>query len=62
MDPLDNIFGEDMGYQTGMETFWNMQLTRNILVTPGIHLQWNPPLNPDAGFVAMPHIKFRVQI
>ena len=62
MDPLNGVFGEDTGLQTGMETYWNMQLTRNILVTPGIHLQWNPTLNPDANFVAMPHIKFRVQI
>ena len=62
MDPLDNIFGEDAGFQTGFETYWNVLLTRNILITPGIHCQWNPPLNPEANFVAMPHIKFRVQI
>lgn len=62
MDPLDNIFGEDAGYQTGLETYWNVLLTRNIMVTPGIHLQWNPPLNPEANFVAIPHIKFRIAI
>jgi len=61
MDPLNGIFGDDTGLQTGFETFWNMQLSRNIIVTPGIHLQWNPPLNQDA-FVAIPHIKFRIQI
>jgi carbohydrate-selective porin OprB len=62
MDPLNGIFGDDTGYQTGMEAFWHLTLTRNILVTPGIQLLWNPPWNPEANFVAMPHIKFRVQI
>ncbi len=62
MDPLDNIFGDDTGLQTGIEAYWNVLLTRNILVTPGIHLQWNPTLNPETDFVAIPHIKFRVQI
>jgi hypothetical protein len=62
MDPLDNIFGDDTGLQTGIEAFWHVLLTRNILVTPGIQLQWNPTLNPEADFVSIPHIKFRVQI
>jgi hypothetical protein len=62
MDPIDDIFGEDTGLQYGMEVYWNVLLTRNIIVTPGIHLQWNPTLNPEANFVAMPHIKFRIQI
>ena len=62
MDPIDEIFGDDTGLQYGTEAYWNVLLTRNIIVTPGIHLLWNPTINPDANFLVMPHIKFRVQI
>jgi hypothetical protein len=62
MDPIDEIFGEDARNQTGIEVYWHVLLSRNIIVTPGIHLQFNPSLNPETDFVSIPHIKFRVQI
>ena len=62
MDPIDvGIYADNTGLQTGMEVYWNLLLTRNIIGTPGIHLQYNPPLNQDV-FVAIPHIKFRIAI
>ena len=62
MNPIDEIFGDDARDQFGIEAFWHVLLTRNILVTPGIHFVFNPTLNLEDDFVAIPHFKFRVQI
>ena len=62
MNPIDEIFGEEARDQFGIEMFWHVLLTRNILMTPGIHFVFNPSLNPEEYFVAIPHFKFRVQI
>ncbi|MEP0131758.1 MAG: carbohydrate porin [Eudoraea sp.] len=62
MNPIDEIFGEEARDQTGIEAYWRISLTRNIWVTPGIQFVFNPTLNPEDDFVAIPHIKFRVAI
>ncbi len=62
MNPIDEIFGEEARDQTGIEAYWRMQLTRNIWVTPGIQFVFNPTLNPEDDFVAIPHFKFRIAL
>jgi hypothetical protein len=46
--------------QYGLETYWNIGVTPNISVTPGIQLIFNPAFNPRSDFAAVPDIKFRV--
>jgi len=62
MNPIDEIFGEDARDQMGIETYWRVLLTRNIWVTPGIQFVFNPTLNPEDDFVAIPHFKFRIAL
>jgi hypothetical protein len=62
MDPIDEVFGEQARNQFGMDAFWRVLLTRNIIVTPAMRFVVNPSLNPEATFVAQPLIKFRVNI
>jgi Carbohydrate-selective porin, OprB family len=61
--PFDNIFpGSGQRAQYGMETYWNIALTPNTTVTPGIQLIFNPSFNPTVNFIAVPDVKFRVSI
>jgi len=46
--------------QTGGEVYWKLLLTPDLWITPGMQFVWNPALNPDADFVAIPQIKFRL--
>ncbi len=46
--------------QYGAETYWKILLTPNFWITPGIQLIFDPAFNPDANFVAIPHLKFRL--
>ena len=46
--------------QFGIDAYWNIGLTPNSTLTPGIQLIFNPVLNPGTDFVAVPSIKFRV--
>jgi porin len=62
MSPLEAIFADPVRDQYGIETYWRIKLTNNIWITPGIHLLFNPALNPDDDFIAIPQIKFRVAI
>jgi hypothetical protein len=62
MNPIDEIFGEDARNQTGIEAYWRILLTRNIWVTPGMQFVFNPTLNLEDDFVAIPHIKFRIAL
>ena len=62
MNPIDEIFGADARNQMGIETYWRILLTRNIWVTPGMQFVFNPTLNPEDDFVAIPHIKFRIAL
>jgi carbohydrate-selective porin OprB len=46
--------------QYGVETYWNIGVTPNSSLTPGIQFIFNPAFNPGSNFVAVPHVKFRV--
>ena len=60
MNPIDEIFSEPVRDQYGLELYWRMRLSNNIWVTPGVHLIFDPALNPDDDFVAIPSLKFRM--
>lgn len=61
--PFKNILpGIGQRAQYGMETYWNIALTPNSTITPGIQLIFNPSFNPTVNFIAIPDVKFRVSI
>ena len=62
MNPIEEIFAEQVRNQYGLETYWRISLTNNIWITPGIHLVFNPSLNQEDDFIAIPQLKFRVAI
>ena len=62
MDPIDEMFGKEARNQMGIETYWRILLTRNMWVTPGFQFVFNPTLNPEDDFVAIPQLKFRIAI
>ncbi len=56
MKPLD----ETLRDQFGTSGYWKLLLTADLWLTPGVQLIWNPSLNPDADFVAVGEVKFRL--
>jgi hypothetical protein len=61
--PIKNIIpGSGQRDQYGIETYWNIALTPNTSITPGIQLIVDPSFNPRASFVAIPAVKFRTSI
>lgn len=61
--PFDNIFpGSGQRAQYGVETYWNIALSPNSTITPGIQLIFNPSFNPTVNFIAIPDVKFRVAL
>ena len=61
--PFKNILpGSGQRAQYGMETYWNIAVTPNSTITPGIQLIFNPSFNPTVNFIAVPDVKFRVSI
>jgi hypothetical protein len=62
MNPIEEIFQQEVRDQYGLEAYWRLRLTPQIWVTPGIQLVVHPSLNLESDFVAIPHIKFRVPI
>ncbi|WP_376099927.1 carbohydrate porin [Roseomonas sp. CCTCC AB2023176] len=46
--------------QYGVEAYWNIAVTPNSTLTPGVQLVVNPAFNPSVDFIAIPQIKFRV--
>jgi len=46
----------------GIETYWRISLSNNIWITPGIRLVFNPALNQEDDFIAIPQFKFRVAL
>jgi carbohydrate-selective porin OprB len=60
---LPNIIpGVGRKNQYGLETYWNIGVTPNSSLTPGVQVILNPALNPTAHFVAVPSLKFRIFI
>jgi len=62
MNPIEEIFAEQVRNQYGLETYWRISLTNNIWITPGIHLVFDPSLNQEDDFIAIPQLKFRIAI
>jgi len=62
MNPIDEIFADPVRDQYGLEMYWRISLSNNIWITPGIHLVFNPSLNLEDDFVAIPQLKFRVAL
>jgi len=62
MNPIEEIFAEPVRDEYGLETYWRISLSNNIWITPGIRLVFNPSLNPEDDFIAIPQFKFRVAI
>jgi carbohydrate-selective porin OprB len=62
MNPIDEIFTEPVRDEYGIETYWRISLSNNIWITPGIRLVFNPALNQEDDFIAMPQFKFRVAL
>ncbi len=61
--PFKNIFpGSGQRDQWGVETYWNVALTPNSTIAPGVQLIFNPSFNPRADFIAVPDLKFRVAL
>jgi hypothetical protein len=61
--PFRDIFpGSGQRDQWGIETYWNLAVTPNMTVTPGIQLIFDPSFNPRSSFIAVPDVKFRISI
>jgi porin len=62
MNPIEEIFDQDVRDQWGVEAYWRISLTKNIWITPGIQLVFDPALNLEDDFSFIPHVKFRVAL
>jgi porin len=62
MNPIEEIFEGPVRDQFGFETYWRILLTTNIWITPGVHLIFNPALNPEHDFIAIGQVKFRIPV
>lgn len=61
--PFKNIFpGSGQRDQYGLETYWNVAVTPNSTVGPGIQFIVDPSFNPRSNFIAVPSLKFRVAL
>lgn len=60
--PIDDIFAPlvEERDQYGAEAYWRLQVTPNLVVTPGAQFIVNPAFNRGEDFIAIPHLKFRV--
>jgi len=59
--PFNNIIpGLGQRNQSGFETYWRLQLTPIMTVTPGLQVVIDPSFNPTQNVVVIPSIKFRV--
>jgi carbohydrate-selective porin OprB len=62
MNPIEEIFDQEVRDQYGIEAYWRILISPNIWITPGVHLVFNPALNLEDDFSAVPHVKFRVAL
>jgi Carbohydrate-selective porin, OprB family len=58
----DLLPGVSQRAQYEMETYWNIGLTPNTTITPGIQLIFDPSFNPRVNFIAIPDVKYRIAI
>jgi carbohydrate-selective porin OprB len=62
MNPIEEIFSNPVRDEYGIETYWRISLSNNAWITPGIRLVFNPSLNQEDDFIAIPQIKFRIAL
>jgi hypothetical protein len=62
MNPIEEIFDQEVRDQYGLEAYWRILITPHIWLTPGIQLVFDPSLNMEDDFVAIPHVKVRVPL
>jgi carbohydrate-selective porin OprB len=62
MNPIEEIFDQEVRDQYGIEAYWRILISPNIWITPGVHLVFNPAVNLEDDFSAVPHVKFRVAL
>ena len=62
MNPIEEIFAEQVRNEYGIETYWRISLSNNTWITPGIRLVFNPALNQEDDFIAIPQLKFRIAL
>ena len=62
LTPIDEIFTEPVRNEYGVETYWRLLFSKNIWITPGIRLVFNPALNQEHDFIAIPQVKFRIAL
>jgi hypothetical protein len=62
MNPIEEIFAAPVRDEYGIETYWRISFSNNIWITPGIRLVFNPSLNQEDDFIAIPQFKFRVAL
>jgi carbohydrate-selective porin OprB len=61
--PIKNIFpGSGQRDQYGFETYWRLQVTPILTVTPGVQVVFHPSFNPVENVVVIPSIKFRIAL
>ncbi len=58
--PIEDIFpGSGQRDQFGFDTYWRMQVTPGLTITPGLQVVYNPSFNPGEDVIVIPSIKFR---
>ncbi len=62
MNPIEEIFDGPVRNQYGFETYWRILFTPHIWFTPGVHLVFDPAVNLEDDFIAIPQLKFRVAL
>ncbi len=62
MNPIEEIFAGPVRDEYGIETYWRISFSNNIWITPGMRLVFNPSLNQERDFIAVPQFKFRVAL
>lgn len=60
MRPHPDLLGGNLRDQYGVDTYWKILLTRNLWITPGIQVVFDPSLNPTEDVIAIPHFKFKL--
>ena len=61
--PFRNLFpGSGQRDQWGVQTYWNMAVTPNSSLTPGIQFIVDPSFNPKVDFLVIPSVTFRVSL
>jgi len=60
-DPIKNIFpGSGQRGQYTVDTYWRVQVTPYLTMTPAIWFIFDPSFNPTVNFQVVPQIKFQI--